>query len=421
MARVARAAAPRRRGRITAVIIAVVLIPLLVLGASVAWFFWQLDAHGIAGQGGARCNVEPGWGVPRIGEELAARARDRLVARVQRLRALQRRQLVPGRHLRPAQEHGRDATRSTALKTGPQIDYVKLTVPPGLWLKQIAARVGKLPGRSAQAVPRRRRATTRCDRRSSRPACTNLEGLLWPDTYKISSSQDEISILPDDGDRRSTRTRTKLGLATANVDGHGAYDIIKVASLIEAEAKVPQDRPLIASVIYNRLAANMPLQIDSTVIYARGNPADRTLSHARSPDQVAVQHVPAHRACRRRRSASVSDASLQRGDAPGADRLPLLRARRQGRPPRVRVARYEQQQQNIAAAQNGRPAVITGATRVAGVIGDPVRHSLSPRAAQRGVPRARSRLGLRRVRGSRRRRARPRSTRCARSVSSGCR
>ena len=50
-----------------------------------------------------------------------------------------------------------------------------------------------------------------------------------------------------------------------------------MASLIEAEAKVPQDRPLIASVIYNRLAADMPLQIDSTVIYARGNPADRAL------------------------------------------------------------------------------------------------------------------------------------------------
>ena len=55
----------------------------------------------------------------------------------------------------------------------------------------------------------------------------------------------------------------KLGLATADVEGHKAYDIVKVASLIESEAKVPQDRPLIASVIYNRLRANMPLQIDA--------------------------------------------------------------------------------------------------------------------------------------------------------------
>ena len=43
---------------------------------------------------------------------------------------------------------------------------------------------------------------------------------------------------------------------------------------------MPQDRPLIASVIYNRLAANMPLQIDSTVIYARGIPPTGTVDRA---------------------------------------------------------------------------------------------------------------------------------------------
>ncbi len=69
-----------------------------------------------------------------------------------------------------------------------------------------------------------------------------------------------------------------LGLANANVQGHTAYDIVKVASLIEAEAKVDADRPLIASVIYNRLARGMPLDIDATLIYARGDPRNRSLS-----------------------------------------------------------------------------------------------------------------------------------------------
>ena len=46
--------------------------------------------------------------------------------------------------------------------------------------------------------------------------------------------------------------------------------VVNVASIIEKEARVDEDRPLIASVIYNRLKQNMPLQIDATVIYAHG-------------------------------------------------------------------------------------------------------------------------------------------------------
>src|SRR5439155_23758930 len=46
------------------------------------------------------------------------------------------------------------------------------------------------------------------------------------------------------------------------------YQAVIVASLIEREAKVARDRPLIASVIYNRLARPMRLQIDATVEYA---------------------------------------------------------------------------------------------------------------------------------------------------------
>ncbi len=49
------------------------------------------------------------------------------------------------------------------------------------------------------------------------------------------------------------------------------YDVLIIASMVEAEAQTARDRPLIASVIYNRLAANMPLQIDATTRYASGN------------------------------------------------------------------------------------------------------------------------------------------------------
>jgi UPF0755 protein len=49
------------------------------------------------------------------------------------------------------------------------------------------------------------------------------------------------------------------------------YDVVIVASMIEREARFPEDRPKIARVIYNRLSKGMALQIDATVQYALGN------------------------------------------------------------------------------------------------------------------------------------------------------
>jgi UPF0755 protein len=50
-----------------------------------------------------------------------------------------------------------------------------------------------------------------------------------------------------------------------------AYDVLIIASMVEAESQTAHDRPLIASVIYNRLRDGMPLQIDATTRYATGN------------------------------------------------------------------------------------------------------------------------------------------------------
>ena len=95
---------------------------------------------------------------------------------------------------------------------------------------------------------------------------TSLEGLTWPDTYFVAKTEDELSVL-----RTLVRTfdeqATKVGL-DASPD---PYHVITVASLIQTEAKLDVDRPLIAAVVENRLRDGMPLQIDATLLYARGS------------------------------------------------------------------------------------------------------------------------------------------------------
>jgi UPF0755 protein len=336
---------PRRRTRVVAVIVAVVFIPVAVLGSGVGWFFWEIDSHGAPGKE-VSVQIQPGWGVPRIGDELhhdhviGSSLVFNLYARFNGDNSFQAGTYVL---------HTNIGVRAAiaALKRGPKINYQVLQVPPGLWLQQIAARVGKLGGRNAQVFLQGARNNS--VRSIFEPAAvTNLEGLVRPDTYKISGSQDEISILQTMVQTFDTRAEAR-GLRKTNVNGYSAYQIVIVASMIEAEAKVPQDRPLIASVIYNRLAANMPLQIDSTVIYARGNPADRSLSandlHINSPYNT-YGHVglPPTPIC------SVSDASLIAALAPAhTNFLYYVVAGKDGH--HVFASTYAQQQQNIDAAR----------------------------------------------------------------------
>lgn len=98
----------------------------------------------------------------------------------------------------------------------------------------------------------------------------SLEGFLFPDTYQL---REPISILALATDQleQFRREFATVGLGPALRRHLTPYDVLIVASMVEAEAATARDRPLVASVIYNRLADGMPLQIDATTRYATGN------------------------------------------------------------------------------------------------------------------------------------------------------
>jgi UPF0755 protein len=95
-----------------------------------------------------------------------------------------------------------------------------------------------------------------------------LEGLLFPQTYRIDKEDTPVTVLQQMLDQlQSVTSRYDLRAAPRHFT---PYQILTVASIIEREAKVARDRPKIARVVYNRLAAHQRLQVDATVQYALG-------------------------------------------------------------------------------------------------------------------------------------------------------
>ncbi len=92
------------------------------------------------------------------------------------------------------------------------------------------------------------------------PQAVNLEGYLFPDTYRFSRHATEAQMV----DAMVHRFRTEA--RQLNLSQH-VHDVVTLASLVEKETAVSQERPLVASVLLNRLAKGMPLMTDPAVIY----------------------------------------------------------------------------------------------------------------------------------------------------------
>lgn len=260
----------RRRGLMVLGALAILAAPFLIAGA---WFWWQVSPPG--GQGAAvTVDIPTGTGISGIGDRLhgagvvGSSLAFRLYAEVTGGGPYQSGQYELRKHM------GARAA-AHALARGPSVEHLPL--PPGLTLEQIAARVGTVRGLSADKfLAAARSGTVRS--KYEPPGVSSLEGLTFPDTYLVTRGQTEEQVLRMLV-RRFDQEADAAGLARGGPRGMSAYQAIVVASLIETEAKLDVDRPLIAAVVYNRIHDGMALQIDATVKYARGG-GDGPLTNA---------------------------------------------------------------------------------------------------------------------------------------------
>ncbi|MEW6182531.1 MAG: endolytic transglycosylase MltG [Bacillota bacterium] len=107
------------------------------------------------------------------------------------------------------------------------------------------------------------------------PAC--LEGYLFPDTYQVLPDTPAHAVI-ELMLRRFAEVAGEIDLpAEAGKQGLTLNEAVTLASLVEREAKLGEERALIAGVLYNRLRRGIPLQVDATVEYALGEHRERIL------------------------------------------------------------------------------------------------------------------------------------------------
>jgi len=263
----------KKKGRRRAVVVLVALLVLILPFALAAgWFWFQLNPSGDPGAEVA-FTVEDGWGMGRIAQELetaevigSAQVFE-IWARIDGAGTIQAGQYTLAENMGPK-------AALKALEAGPRpLDYVELALPPGMTVPEIAARVGELPGRDGQKFLELMNSNT-VRSEFQPPEITTLEGLTWPETYYIYENEDELAIL-----QRLVRTfdekMKELDIPNrAPAVGYTPYEAVVVASLIQTESVVESEFPLVSAVIRNRLDDGMLLQIDATLLYARGDKTD---------------------------------------------------------------------------------------------------------------------------------------------------
>lgn len=282
---------PRRR-RWPAVLATFALLAVVGLGAAGFYVSRQIDPPGAAGAE-VEVIIPEGTGTQAIADQLAA-AGVITDARIftAYLKVTGDGNWLAGRYL--LQEDSSFDEAIAVLDAGPgEIPYDQVTVPegytvfanaglpaPGTVVQRLVDPENGIPRLNQQRIMELLLSGT--VRSQFQPqGVGNLEGFLFPDTYRLEEDEGAPALVNQMVQRfDQIATEAGIGDATARVNQATGgevqitpYQAVIVASLIEREAAVPEERAKMARVIYNRLAQGIPLGIDASLNYALGHPA----------------------------------------------------------------------------------------------------------------------------------------------------
>lgn len=247
------------------------LVALVIILVAVGiWAIFVRPASTVVRSGSVRITVERGASTRAIAESLAQAG---VVANPNMFRLATRASGADGR-LKPG-DYRFDAGSSygaviSQLKAGPPISTVSVTIPEGLELKEIAKRLEEKAGISADefmaladgGAPQFSGAHPYLEDAYQ----GSLEGYLFPKTYQFvegTTAEKAIEVMLGQFDKEIA----KVDLTDAERRGLSLEDVVTIASIIEKEARLDAERPLVSSVIRNRMDRGAPLEICATIEY----------------------------------------------------------------------------------------------------------------------------------------------------------
>ncbi len=261
-----------RRARLLTTVSAVVVVLVLLF---VGWY--ELQSHAL-GPAGKRVIVEvsPGESFSQLTSHLSA---EKVIGSTF---AMKISDLIHGTPtLQPGHYEVHENltfAQVRAIFSAPPNIYA-VDVVPGLTLAEVADKVGELPGHSSANFTRL--AASGAIRSTFSPAgSNNLEGLLGTKEYLVLPGESDTTILQDMVTVFEQQAATAgLTPAAASALGLTTYQLVTAASIVEKEGYIQKNMPDVARVIYNRLAANMPLQMNATVLYSLGQDGGAVTPH----------------------------------------------------------------------------------------------------------------------------------------------
>jgi len=263
---------PRKRGGAGRVLAALslVLIVLAATVASVAWFYLYKPDSEIAAGKPVTVTIASGSSTEEIARTLvdAGVIENAAMFRLRSRLSESDGDLKAGEYdLSTGMPYELVLAKLTA---GPDIVYFDVPIPEGFTVRQIAERFS-----ARAAIPEDELLTLVTSGANEfageHPYLTDaygdsLEGYLFPATYRVkegTSVRDVVEMMLDKFDA----VVSEVDLSYAKSKNLDINDVVIIASILERESKLPKEFPLVSSVIYNRLAKPMRLQLCATVLY----------------------------------------------------------------------------------------------------------------------------------------------------------
>jgi len=249
-------------------IVYIILVFLVVIFVSIIIFWWQIRMP-LNPTGETKIfKVEKGDSAKVIAENLknAGLIKNPFLFRLYVFLSLSQYSLKPGEYEFSSKTPIRDIGDTLVLGGA---NEVIITIPEGFNLKQIEDRLVEAGLTKQNELVDYKFLKDALPILSDKPKSASLEGYLFPDTYRFFKDATLSDVISKMIDNLSNKLTPDLKAAIKN-SSYSTYEVLTMASLIEKEIPKDSDRSIVAGILWKRLKAGVPLQVDATLVYIAG-------------------------------------------------------------------------------------------------------------------------------------------------------